>query len=101
MSFWREHVVKRLSRSRHWPKVRRQFIKGHHQCACCGRTRGLEVHHVAPFHLHPDLELDPVNLVTLCRADHLTFGHLKSWRSYNDEVLKDSEAYKLKVDKRP
>ena len=31
----------------------------------------LHVHHVKPFAAHPEIRLDPANLVTLCRPCHI------------------------------
>jgi 5-methylcytosine-specific restriction endonuclease McrA len=53
----------------------------------------LQVHHIKPFHLHPHLELEPTNLITLCevkgRDHHLLLGHLDEWASYNERVRED------------
>ncbi len=49
------------------------------------------------FHLHPNLELDPRNLITLCelpgRDHHLLIGHLDEWESYNVNVRDDAKRY--------
>jgi hypothetical protein len=61
--------------------------------ACGYKGRKLQVHHIKPFHLHPNLELDPGNLITLCEArgrdHHLLLGHLDAWDSYNEHVRED------------
>jgi hypothetical protein len=50
-----------------------------------------------PFHLYPQLELDPSNLITLCeikgRDHHLLIGHLDDWESYNPNVRSDTRRY--------
>jgi len=47
-----------------------------------------------PFHLHPELELDPTNLITLCMQPgqecHLYVGHGDSWKAYNPDVKQDA-----------
>jgi hypothetical protein len=57
----------------------------------------LQVHHIKPFHLHPNLELDPRNLITLCelpgRDHHLLIGHLDEWESYNVNVRDGAKRY--------
>ena len=94
-------------RSSHWPAVRRQHLELHPACAMCGGTEKLEVHHIRPFHLHPELELDPSNLVTLCEANHgganchLLFGHLGNFRSFNVDVIADSARWNDKITHRP
>ena len=59
---------------------------------CCGR-RFLIAHHIVPFHLAPDLELDPTNLLALCEAKrygincHLLVGHLGNFLRSNPFVV--------------
>lgn len=81
-------------RSSRWPTVRKQHLAKEPACIACGRARELEVHHVEPFHLKPELELDPKNLCTLC-ADpcHFVFGHLLDWRKCNPMVREDAARY--------
>jgi len=103
MGFIREHVVKRLTRSSKWPKVRKEYIKNHPECEACGRTDGLEVHHVRPFHTHPELELEECNLMTLCDKGmkcHFTFGHLGHWKCWNPLVESHAAAFIARVKKR-
>lgn len=82
-------------RSPHWSKTRDQFLDGK-CCAVCGGTTALVAHHEVPFHLAPDLELDPSNLVPLCEAKrygvncHLLFGHLGNYRRTNVSVRADA-----------
>jgi 5-methylcytosine-specific restriction endonuclease McrA len=89
-------------RSPKWQNVRKEHIKNNPYCISCGRDKRLEVHHIKPVHLFPELELDPGNLVTLC-ADpcHLLFGHLMNFKSYNKMVIEDSMVYLNKVKNRP
>ena len=58
-----------VMRSDQWPKVRKTHLASHPTCELCGGEKKLEVHHMRPFHLHPELELEPSNLITLCEAD--------------------------------
>lgn len=94
-------------RSEHWPKVREQHLAMHPVCVVCGGTTKLNVHHIKPFHLYPDLELDPTNLVTLCEAKrdgvncHLFFGHLGNFRSFNENVREDAPLWGAKLMNRP
>lgn len=89
------------ARSPKWDAFRARFLKENNECAACGAVKELEVHHVVPYQVRPDMELDRENLITLCRDDHFTFGHLKDWRSWNDKVRADCEKYRAKVRKRP
>jgi 5-methylcytosine-specific restriction endonuclease McrA len=89
-------------RSPKWANVRKEHLKNNATCAACGRDKKLEVHHIKPVHLFPELELDPSNLVTFC-ADpcHIVFGHLMNFKSWNSNVLIDSDLYLNKVNNRP
>ena len=55
-------------RSNQWPTARKAHLELYPACAVCGGSVDIQVHHIRPFHLHPDLELDPGNLVTLCES---------------------------------
>ena len=44
-------------------------------CAWCGSVKDVEIHHIQPQHLRPDLARDTNNMVSLCRLDHLRVGH--------------------------
>lgn len=94
--------IRYAARSPKWSQVRKKHLKDNPVCAACGSNKKLEVHHIKPVHLYPDLELDPSNLMTLC-ADpcHLLFGHLMNFRSWNKEVISDSSVYYNKVKNRP
>jgi 5-methylcytosine-specific restriction protein A len=73
-------------RSPHWDAARKAWVKGHPACAVCGTRDNIDVHHVHPFHLFPEMELDPANFMTLCRHDHLLFGHLGDFKAWNPVV---------------
>jgi hypothetical protein len=49
-------------------------------------------HHKKPYHLHPELELDPNNLITLCMENlcHIDIGHGDSFKAYNPNVAEDA-----------
>ena len=67
----------------------------------------LEVHHIKPFHLHPELELDFNNLITLCESGangivcHRAIGHLGNYRSFNIDVKEDAKKIGEKIKTRP
>jgi 5-methylcytosine-specific restriction protein A len=94
-------------RSSKWPAARARHIKANPVCAVCGGAKKLEVHHVKPFHLHPELELDPNNFVTLCESKsfgvvcHLFCGHLGSYKTFNVDVKADAAVWKTKLATRP
>ena len=75
-------------------------MRGNPTCAACGSTLRLEVHHVLPVHVRPDLELTPSNLITLCEGEHLhhyTLGHGHNWDNYNPSVQADAAALRALV----
>ena len=79
---------KETERSTHWSTVRNHFLVGR-KCAACGSGKHLQVHHKMPFHLHPELELDPQNLIALCMDKHEChdrIGHGGNWKFYNPKV---------------
>lgn len=86
-------------RSAKWRTVEKNFIEENPLCEACGSHKNLQVHHIKPFHLYPELELDTNNLITLCMDKlecHLRIGHGSSWRAYNPSCKED--ANKLKKD---
>lgn len=84
-------------RSSRWPATRKKHLLSYPFCAACGTKKYLEVHHVRPFHLFPELELDPANLMTLCESTshncHLMFGHLLDWSCWSPSVREDAAAF--------
>jgi 5-methylcytosine-specific restriction endonuclease McrA len=82
------------SRSGKWPAVRQRFIKAHPCCEACGSLQDLNVHHIFSFHDHPELELDPDNLITLCRKHHFLMGHSSRWATTNKNCQKEVKAYR-------
>lgn len=87
-----------LARSPEWPALERAHLQQEPACRACGyRGPGIQVHHIKPFHLYPQLELDPNNLITLCevrgRDHHLLLGHLDDWESYNPNVREDVKRF--------
>lgn len=86
--------AKELTRSSKWPSTRKNFLKSNPTCAACGAREKLQVHHVKPFHLHPELELDSENLITLCMGPnecHLQIGHGDDYKCYNPNVRENSK----------
>ena len=98
------HVARRHGheRSSQWQRVRKEHLLREPACVVCGhKGRGIQVHHIKPFHLHPHLELDPRNLITLCevrgRDHHLLLGHLNTWESYNEHIREDAKRFYRKT----
>jgi hypothetical protein len=83
------------ARSGKWSEVRRDFLKLHPACEACGITTDLNCHHIKPFNQFPELELDPKNLITLCRKHHFEVGHLGNWRTANATVREDAAKIRI------
>ena len=62
-------------RASEWVYVRNEFVRRHPRCEACGSGYNLNVHHIKPFHLYPELELVESNFITLCRDCHYYVGH--------------------------
>lgn len=92
-------------RSKDWPEVRAKHLKEHPACAVCGNKKKVEVHHVKPFHLAPELELEKTNLITLCELKkkgincHLLIGHLGNYSRENTTCREDAETWNKKLNK--
>ena len=85
-----------------WRKARNQHIKRECCCQMCGIKRKLEVHHVEPWHLAPELRYEPSNLITLCRECHFRFGHWLNWKDSNPGIkglCKYAQAVRTEGDK--
>lgn len=89
-------------RSREWEPLARRWLHVHPFCAACGTSVRVEVHHIKPFHLFPDLELDEYNLISLCRPRgcHLWIGHSGSWEHYNPHVIEDAARFLQRIKER-
>jgi hypothetical protein len=81
-------------RSPKWHALQKAFLKESPECAnpACRSKKSLNVHHVLPYHLFPNLELHKDNLLTLCmdvRDCHLKLGHGGNFKTYNPHVRMD------------
>lgn len=71
-----------------WQRCRKKFLKKVGKvCACCGNLKSIQVHHILPRHIRPDLAVVMTNLIALCRWCHLRIGHLGSYFNYNAEIM--------------
>ncbi len=95
------------TRSGKWSSVRKAHLELHPVCEVCGGKDKIEVHHKKPFHLHPDLELNPQNLISLCESGkngincHLAVGHLGNFKSFNETVETDATVIRARIQNRP
>ena len=84
-------------RSNQWPELRREFLQYNPLCAVCEKNRRIELHHIFPFYIRPDLELSKNNLIQLCREHHFLFGHLLDFKKFNLQVRKDAKEWNNKI----
>lgn len=81
------------ARSPQWASFSKRYLRGR-SCIACGSREGLTAHHVVPFHMRPDLELDEKNLVPLCTDRcHIVHGHFNDFRLDNPKVREDCAEY--------
>lgn len=86
-------------RSPQWPGVRAAHLLKEPECQLCGGTTSLQVHHIRPFHIHPELELEDSNLITLCTGNntincHVRFGHLDNFKDkWNPNIRENCQEW--------
>ena len=96
-------ATKGQKRADDWLEFRDAYVKDNPKCVICGATKKLQVHHIIPFHIAPDLELDKTNLITLCTRKkygincHLLVGHLGNYRKTNPNVVLDAMTWRYKL----
>lgn len=93
-------------RSPEWGKFKREFAETHPKvCAVCGTTKKVALHHLRPFHLHPELELSENNMLWVCERQghdhHFFVAHLENFKSYNPNAKEDAETWRQKIQNRP
>lgn len=94
--------IRYAARSPQWRNIRKEHLSKYNKCAACGKSTDLEVHHIKPVHKYPELELDPLNLITLCNNQcHLTFGHFMDYKSWNKDVEHDCAVYYNRLRNKP
>ena len=90
-------------RSPEWRVVRKNYKKAFPTCFICDSAKRVEVHHIVPFNIAPDLELEPENLMSLCRKRkfgincHLLVGHLGNFRRTNPNCKMDAMIWHEKI----
>lgn len=89
-------------RSPQWRQFRLERVRAHPYCAACGTNQELEAHHIIPYHLCPERELDPDNIEILCELFkcHFVEGHSRDWRAYNPHVVEDAARHLQRVKER-
>ena len=65
--FWRGDGLLGAQRSPQWRKIRSEYYEQNPLCVVCDTRKKIEIHHKVPFSRFPSLELDPDNLISLCK----------------------------------
>lgn len=80
-----------------WKNYKRIYTHRHHPlvCAACGDYRRVELHHIVPVSVSPELMCIDTNIVPLCHTHHFIIGHLSNWNNYNPHVLADINRFRL------
>ena len=61
-------------------RAMKAYRVAHPVCEWDGVTTPVEVHHVVPVHVRPDLAAEPGNMISLgARRTHLTVGHANNF----------------------
>jgi len=79
-----------------WSKFRKAYISEFPNCFICKRKAD-QLHHLIPFHLAPDMELDIENVMQMCRRCHLFVGHLNNFRSINPTCESDAREWRFRI----
>lgn len=77
------HVTKHWRTQYKTRKALLEYRKANPVCEITGLTKSLQVHHLIPVSIRPDLAADPSNLMTLTKNAHLIVGHLGNWKNFN------------------
>src|SRR5438874_1242024 len=71
-----------------WKSIEESDIARVGRCQFCLSRIKLQVHHIIPVHVRPDLNSEPINLIVLCEPCHLRFGHLGDFKRYWDPEVR-------------
>ena len=104
-----EHIKDRIQgradkgerRALEWRRIRKEHLKLFNECYVCRKKTKLQVHHIIPFNIAPDLELNPDNLITLCTNKpvncHILYGHLGNYQDTNMTCVDDAVYWRRKL----
>ena len=67
-------------------RTMRQYLEDHPACELTGRTKNLQVHHLVPVSVAPDLAGDYDNLITLAKPVHFWIAHGGNWKNYMTNI---------------
>lgn len=82
--------IEAIKDKRRWLDIARKYRRHNPICEVCGSNNSIEIHHIKPAALYPNLIYDETNLISLCRKGnncHLRFGHNGNYNNYNPDIL--------------
>ena len=91
-----------VPRSPKFAKLAKEFIKEKGgKCEATGVSFDLEVHHILPYHLYPEKELDKNNFIVLTHWIHFFLAHLGRWASHNEKIVEHAKWLRELIRNRP
>src|SRR3990167_11259653 len=90
-------------RSPKWKEVRKEHLRKFPLCEVCRSPKKIEAHHIKSFSEHPELELSPTNILSLCESKkygitcHQFVGHLGDYRLINPASADDARMWREKM----
>jgi len=89
------YVTSNARKSWEVAKKMKEYRESYPFCAWCGRTSGLQVHHIEPVSVAPEKAHLLRNMITLCgKRCHITVGHAGNYaNSYVPDVLVICDTY--------
>lgn len=100
---WQRHS-RRVTRGPRWKTLRMAVLeRDGFKCRFCGKNRGrLEIDHIEPVRLRPDLAYDPANCQALCPSCHAGKTHAEvgrkppaydrhGWRKAVNQLMADNQ----------
>jgi len=88
-------------RSSGWPPVEKEVLAEHQECLACKAPSEVG-HHIIPFHVAPERELDKSNIAALCHECHYYMAHFKGrWASWNPNIVEDAAVFRGELERRP
>ena len=98
MKFFVKHIAFTLENpQRAWVVVKAlaQYREEHPVCEITG-LKPVEVHHIKPVELFPELASDPSNFISLYRrSGHFILGHAGNWNWYVENIRETGAMMKI------
>ena len=78
----------RIESTKEYKDLKKATIEKYgNKCPKCDVLENLQIHHILDFANHPDLRLDPSNVICLCKSCHRSFHNLYGNNTANEQNL--------------